>query len=174
MRRDGDGGGRRAAWAADLFRSTSSSAFRLASVRICAQRESITRDTWPAISIIVSPAPLFGQLGDERMPVIVPADGHACRLADVIPAAPADGALRRWPAPCWCSRWNRDAVGHRSGGNFPVFGRAKGATLAEIMKATGWQAHSVLGFISTAGKKHGVKIESTKSEKGDRTYQLAK
>jgi len=52
--------------------------------------------------------------------------------------------------------------------------RAKGATLAEIMKAIGWQAHSVRGFISTAGKKHGVKIESSKTEAGDRGYRIAK
>jgi hypothetical protein len=55
-----------------------------------------------------------------------------------------------------------------------LIGRAKGATLAEIMKATDWQAHSVRGFISTAGKKHGVKIESSKSEAGDRVYRIAK
>jgi hypothetical protein len=52
--------------------------------------------------------------------------------------------------------------------------RPKGATLAEIMKATDWQAHSVRGFISTAGKKHGVKIESTKNEAGDRVYRSSK
>ena len=52
--------------------------------------------------------------------------------------------------------------------------RAKGATLAEIMKATDWQAHSVRGFISTAGKKHGVKIESSKNDAGDRVYKSAK
>ena len=52
--------------------------------------------------------------------------------------------------------------------------RAKGATLAEIMKATEWQAHSVRGFISTAGKKQGIKIESAKSEAGERTYKIAK
>jgi len=55
-----------------------------------------------------------------------------------------------------------------------LIARAKGATLAEIMKATDWQAHSVRGFISTAGKKHGVEIESTKSDDGERTYKIAK
>src|ERR1700722_3202346 len=38
-----------------------------------------------------------------------------------------------------------------------MIARAEGATLAEIMKATAWQAHSVRGFISTAAKKHGLK-----------------
>jgi hypothetical protein len=55
-----------------------------------------------------------------------------------------------------------------------MIARAKGATLAEIMKATDWQAHSVRGFISTAGKKHSVKIESSKSEAGDRVYKIVK
>ena len=55
-----------------------------------------------------------------------------------------------------------------------MIGRARGATLAEIMKATEWQAHSVRGFISTAGKKQGIKIESAKSEAGERTYKIAK
>jgi hypothetical protein len=55
-----------------------------------------------------------------------------------------------------------------------MIGRAKGASLAEIMKATDWQAHSVRGFISTAGKKHNVKIESSKNEAGDRVYRIAK
>jgi hypothetical protein len=55
-----------------------------------------------------------------------------------------------------------------------MIARAKGATLAEIMKATDWQAHSVRGFISTAGKKHNVKIESSKNDAGDRVYKSAK
>jgi hypothetical protein len=55
-----------------------------------------------------------------------------------------------------------------------MIARAKGSTLAEIMKATDWQAHSVRGFISTAGKKHGVKIESAKSDAGERTYRIGK
>ena len=55
-----------------------------------------------------------------------------------------------------------------------MIGRAKGATLAEIMNATGWQAHSVRGFLSTAGKKPGVRIESSKNDSGDRVYRTAK
>ncbi len=53
--------------------------------------------------------------------------------------------------------------------------RAKGATLAEIMDATSWQAHSVRGFISgTLGKKMGLKVDSTKREDGTRVYSIAK
>ncbi len=50
--------------------------------------------------------------------------------------------------------------------------RPKGATLAEIMKATDWQAHSVRGFISTATRKHQLKIESEKTDAGDRVYKI--
>jgi Protein of unknown function (DUF3489) len=53
-----------------------------------------------------------------------------------------------------------------------LIGRPKGATLAEIVKATDWQKHSIRGFLSTAAKKHGLKIESTKTEAGDRVYQI--
>jgi hypothetical protein len=41
------------------------------------------------------------------------------------------------------------------------------------MEATGWQAHSVRGFIATLGSKHGCKISSTKNAAGERVYQGA-
>ena len=52
--------------------------------------------------------------------------------------------------------------------------RAKGATLPEIMEATGWQKHTVRGFISILGSKGGEKIESFKNATDERTYRIAK
>jgi hypothetical protein len=53
-----------------------------------------------------------------------------------------------------------------------LIGREQGASLAELRQVSGWQAHSVRGFISTAGKKHNVKIASAKNESGDRVYSI--
>jgi hypothetical protein len=51
--------------------------------------------------------------------------------------------------------------------------RSGGATLKELMKATGWQPHSVRGFLSgTIGKKMGLSLTSTKGEGEERTYSL--
>ena len=51
--------------------------------------------------------------------------------------------------------------------------RKDGATLKELMKATGWQAHSVRGFLSgTVGKKMGLTVTSTKGDDGERSYTV--
>jgi hypothetical protein len=53
--------------------------------------------------------------------------------------------------------------------------RSDGATLKEIIKATGWQPHSIRGFISgTLGKKMALTVNSAKGEDGERRYTLAK
>jgi len=41
------------------------------------------------------------------------------------------------------------------------------------MKATGWQPHSVRGFLSgTIRKKMGLDVISAKSEEGERSYSV--
>src|SRR5580692_9290571 len=50
--------------------------------------------------------------------------------------------------------------------------RSGGVSLKELMKATGWQAHSVRGFLTGAlGKKMGLTIASAKSGE-DRRYSV--
>ena len=61
--------------------------------------------------------------------------------------------------------------GSKSAKILALIGRPQGATLPEIMQATGWQAHSVRGFLSTAVKKQGLQIESTRNEAGQRHYR---
>ena len=52
--------------------------------------------------------------------------------------------------------------------------RPGGASLAELTKATGWQAHSVRGFLSGAVKvKMRLKLASIKRDNGERAYRLA-
>jgi len=51
--------------------------------------------------------------------------------------------------------------------------RSGGTTLNHLMSETGWQAHSVRGFISGAlGKKLRLKIESFKTPRGERAYRI--
>jgi len=53
--------------------------------------------------------------------------------------------------------------------------RPKGATLAELAKLTGWQNHSIRGFLSGAvGKKMGLTVDSARREDGERVYSIKK
>ena len=52
--------------------------------------------------------------------------------------------------------------------------REGGVTSRELMAATGWQPHSVRGFLSgTVGKKMGLKVVSAKGENGERSYSIS-
>lgn len=50
----------------------------------------------------------------------------------------------------------------------------EGATIDELQAATGWQAHSVRGFLAgTVKKKLGLILDSKKAEGGVRHYRVA-
>ena len=51
--------------------------------------------------------------------------------------------------------------------------RPQGASLKQLLNATGWQPHSIRGFLSgTVGRKLGLKISSIKTESGERRYAV--
>jgi len=51
--------------------------------------------------------------------------------------------------------------------------RPGGASLDQLQKATGWQAHSVRGFLSGEVKKRmGLRVHSAKHADGVRTYRV--
>ena len=52
--------------------------------------------------------------------------------------------------------------------------RRNGVMLTTIMAATGWQAHSVRGFISLAISRRGLEISSVRNAAGERVYRLVK
>ena len=86
-------------------------------------------------------------------------------------SAPKAKAAKKAP------RAAKKATGARDGSKasqvLELLKRPDGATLAELMKVTGWQGHSVRGFLSgTVGKKLGLAVTSTKAEDGERTYSL--
>ncbi len=63
--------------------------------------------------------------------------------------------------------------GSKTAKSLDLLKRSGGATLKELMNATGWQAHSVRGFLSGAlGKRMGLTVTSTKVKDGERRYSV--
>jgi hypothetical protein len=56
-----------------------------------------------------------------------------------------------------------------------LLSRSEGASIEEMMQATGWQQHSVRGFLAgTVKKKLGFPLASSKVEDGARRYRIEK
>ncbi|WP_373504890.1 DUF3489 domain-containing protein [Aestuariivirga sp.] len=56
---------------------------------------------------------------------------------------------------------------------FSLLARPAGASIAEMMKSTSWQAHSVRGFLAGSLKKKGHTVSSELDQGGVRRYRLA-
>jgi Protein of unknown function (DUF3489) len=80
------------------------------------------------------------------------------------PAKPARGGPKSGPRPVF-----RD--GSKAAQVCTLLSRPQGATLNEIRSETGWQAHTVRGFISRNLSKPGRKVRSFERA-GERVYRL--
>lgn len=49
----------------------------------------------------------------------------------------------------------------------------KGATVKKLMEATGWQSHSVRGYISNLRTKQNVEIKAALDKDGERVFRIA-
>ena len=88
----------------------------------------------------------------------------------------ASSAERR-PKSQKAAKQAKPAAGAREGSKaakvLGLLRRPDGASLKELMKATGWLAHSVRGFLSgTVAKRMKLKLVSAKSEDGERRYSV--
>jgi len=129
---------------------------------------------WKAIQGLAKPVP---DTTPAEKPLAKKADGKKEPKAKGKPAKAAKPAKAGKPAKA--AKGAREAKPARDGSKkaqvLEMMRRKGGATLAEIMKATDWQAHTVRGFVSAAlGKKMGITVVSTKSDSGERTYTVTK
>jgi len=110
---------------------------------------------------------------EQTKPAPAPATTKARVAKRRAPVAPSKGKPGR-KAP----RTKKAAAARRGSKTAKILDLLKrpgGVTLKELMKATGWQAHSVRGFLSgTLGKKMGTPAESSKRADGERSYRLSK
>jgi hypothetical protein len=101
------------------------------------------------------------------------------RRANVAPAKPKSGkkASQAKKAPKSAKKAKGAKPVARDGSKtakvLDLLKRSGGVTGKELTRATGWQPHSVRGFVSgTVGKKMGLTVVSTKGEDGERSYSI--
>ncbi len=95
------------------------------------------------------------------------------RRADVAPAKGKAGKKAATKRKAPKSAQNEAREGSKTAAVLELLKRAGGATAKELLKATGWQPHSLRGFLSgTVGKKMGLAVTSAKEEDGERHYSV--
>jgi hypothetical protein len=97
------------------------------------------------------------------------------RRAPVAPAKPKAGnkATPAKKAPKSAKKAGGARDGSKTAAILEMLKRPGGVTAKELLKVTGWQPHSLRGFLSgTVGKKMGLAVISTKGEDGERSYSV--
>jgi hypothetical protein len=122
-----------------------------------------------AFALLVTPAGLRA-IGTEEEPRSASRKAaqraQAPRRSNDTSAAKRKGAPQRRPTPKATAGSKQDKI-------LDLLRPPQGATIPVLMKATGWQAHSLRGFFAgTVRKKLKLKLTSDKGD-GDRVYRIA-
>jgi hypothetical protein len=143
---------------------------------ITAQGENIMiaeqTETAPA-SVATEPKAAKKARVAKRGAHVAPKKGKSGKKATPAKKAPKTAAKPKGGAPEKPAREKGVREGSKTETILALLRRPEGVTAKELMKATGWQPHSVRGFLSgTVGKKMGLTVTSTRGEDGERTYTI--
>jgi hypothetical protein len=94
--------------------------------------------------------------------------------ADVAPIKGRRRSPAKTPRRAWAQKDATESRSNKKAEVIAMMKRSKGATLAQIIEATGWQKRTVRGFVSILGSKGGQKIASSKNAGEERSYRFAK
>ncbi len=99
--------------------------------------------------------------------------GKSAKKATPAKKAPKTAAKPKAARPDKAPKKKGVREGSKTNTILDLLKRPGGVTAKELMKVTGWQPHSVRGFLSgTVGKRMGLTVTSTKGEEGERTYSI--
>ena len=139
-----------------------------AAVKKFKDRKTAVARIWKAIQNLESNGAAQAASVVPAETAAAPASPPAKRTTPAKLAAKAGKPARKPPVTAAVAR-----QGSKTAEVLGMLRHPRGATLQQLMQATGWQAHSVRGFISgTLGKKMRLAVASTKGDDGLRRYSL--
>jgi len=113
---------------------------------------------------------------DASTPIVGSASSNNAGLSKTLSSPGTPSASKPKAPPATVGRRSNPVIsepGTKSAKLLALLKRPRGATLGELQEASGWQAHSVRGFLSgIVGRKLGLKVRSTKAKSGERRYTV--
>jgi hypothetical protein len=134
---------------------------------------SNTEQTETPVTASIETKPTQKARGSARVAHVAPKKGKASKRATPSKKTPKPAPKAKPARPGKAGKEKGVREGSKTETILELLKRPGGVTSKELMKATGWQPHSVRGFLSgTVGKKMGLTVTSAKGEDGERTYSV--
>jgi hypothetical protein len=133
---------------------------------------TLTTENAPATSG-KEPKPIKKATAGARGAHVAPAKSKSGKKSSPAKKAPKTAPKPKVARPGKAAKEKGAREGSKTAQILDLLKRPGGVTSKELMKVTGWQPHSVRGFLSgTVGKKMGLAVTSIEGEDGERTYSI--